>query len=111
MTEGFVQLPPGWQETVDRGTGKLYYFNRATGQTQWERPGASDGSTTGAVQQSTANPQPLPDFEPAAQFEGARSGYVFQMGPSGLGYYKDVPLAVKQHQRGFMRGSSSLTTY
>jgi len=31
-------LPPGWEELQDPSTGKLYYVNRATNQTTWERP-------------------------------------------------------------------------
>ena len=30
-----------------------------------------------------------PDFEAASSFSGARRGYVFKLGPKGLGYYKE----------------------
>merc|ERR1719356_1842998 len=29
-------------------------------------------------------------FEPASSFQGARPGFVFKMGPRGLGYYRDA---------------------
>jgi len=35
------------------------------------------------------SPPSTADFEPAESFTGARQGYVFKLGPMGLGYYKD----------------------
>jgi len=32
------QLPAGWQQEVDAGSGQAYYFNPSTGETQFERP-------------------------------------------------------------------------
>ncbi|CAB9511698.1 transport protein SEC16B [Seminavis robusta] len=32
------ELPPGWQEMVDPGTGNVYYFNEVDGTTTWDRP-------------------------------------------------------------------------
>lgn len=32
-------------------------------------------------------------FEPASQWRGARSGFVFKLGYQGQGYYKDAPPA------------------
>lgn len=34
-------------------------------------------------------------FYPAKSFEGAKPGYVFQIGPDGLGYYQDIPAESK----------------
>ena len=31
-------LPPGWSELTDKSSGRQYYFNERTQQTQWERP-------------------------------------------------------------------------
>ncbi|KAG0680486.1 histone methyltransferase set2 [Pichia californica] len=31
-------LPPGWEWTVDQRTGIIYYFNRNTQMTQWDKP-------------------------------------------------------------------------
>ena len=87
-----AQLPPGWQETVDNSTGKVYYFNRASGQTQWNRPGpgptvpASAGPALGSA---ASEPDAAHEFAPAARFEGPRPGYAFKAGALGLGYYKD----------------------
>jgi hypothetical protein len=33
---------------------------------------------------------PLAGFQPAAGFEGRRPGWVFKLGPHGLGYYSDM---------------------
>lgn len=35
---GAPQLPPGWETVPDPATGKMYYCNRATGQSSWEVP-------------------------------------------------------------------------
>lgn len=34
------ELPPGWQEAFDDAQGLAYYYNAATGVSQWERPAA-----------------------------------------------------------------------
>jgi len=31
-------LPPGWEEKTSRSTGRVYYWNRVTNQTQYKRP-------------------------------------------------------------------------
>ncbi len=46
------------------------------GATQWEPPAGG---------QSLSGP-----FVPSAAFTGAAEGYVFKMGPKGLGYYQDI---------------------
>lgn len=74
------QLPAGWASGVDPATGCTYYYNAAHGVTQWEPPGAT---AAGAAAAGRAG------FERAEKFEGARPGYVFKKGPSGLGYYLD----------------------
>eukprot|EP00930_Biecheleria_cincta_P002527 TRINITY_DN103539_c0_g1_i1.p1 TRINITY_DN103539_c0_g1~~TRINITY_DN103539_c0_g1_i1.p1 ORF type:complete len:326 (-),score=57.70 TRINITY_DN103539_c0_g1_i1:108-1085(-) len=33
-----AELPAGWEQGVDAGSGKTYYFNRATGQSSWTVP-------------------------------------------------------------------------
>ena len=38
---------------------------------------------------TSAGPRAPDAFEPAASFAGARAGFVFKKGPSGLGYYRD----------------------
>ena len=37
-----MDLPPGWIEKVSSKTGKPYYFNTATGQSQWEPPSSNE---------------------------------------------------------------------
>lgn len=34
-------LPPGWEQMTDASTGKLYFCNRATGETSWNPPASS----------------------------------------------------------------------
>merc|ERR1719321_32201 len=38
---GGPQLPPGWESATDPSSGKMYYFNRATGETTWTVPTSS----------------------------------------------------------------------
>ncbi|XP_077426269.1 peptidyl-prolyl cis-trans isomerase NIMA-interacting 1 [Vanacampus margaritifer] len=35
-------LPTGWEKRMSRNSGKVYYFNRVTNASQWERPAAGD---------------------------------------------------------------------
>ena len=35
-------LPPGWIEKVSNSTGKKYYYNTQTQQSQWEKPTDDD---------------------------------------------------------------------
>lgn len=105
-----MQLPPGWSEAKDPRSGATYFFNASTGQTQWDRPVAAPWQQPGAGAAATAHaaaaaaaapPAALqaqqvqqaeqPMYLPAMQFGGAREGYVFKTGPSGLGYYLDRP--------------------
>lgn len=37
-TSTHIPLPPGWASSIDTTTGSVYYYNNATGATQWERP-------------------------------------------------------------------------
>lgn len=56
-----------------------------------EQEAASDSNTTAAAAppQGGAS-QPGEPFIPSDSFAGARPGYVFKLGPEGLGYYPDV---------------------
>jgi len=36
------QLPNGWSEAIDPGTGNVYYYHEDSGQTSWERPTTED---------------------------------------------------------------------
>ena len=38
MASRNVYLPPGWEEARDPSTGRIYYANRATGETSWKPP-------------------------------------------------------------------------
>ncbi|XP_073223653.1 uncharacterized protein [Cicer arietinum] len=35
---GNEELPPGWVESKDPGSGAFYYYNESTGKSQWEKP-------------------------------------------------------------------------
>lgn len=43
------ELPPGWEKHMSRSSGKEYYINKETGQSQWERPTAAAGDGRGNV--------------------------------------------------------------
>lgn len=63
------------------------------GQRQWERPGAAPASAAAA-------PAPTqPAFVPSPAFAGARPGYLFKLGPQGLGYYLDTPVSAATPHR------------
>eukprot|EP00039_Didymoeca_costata_P002278 m.58963 g.58963 ORF g.58963 m.58963 type:complete len:272 (-) comp11208_c0_seq1:189-1004(-) len=36
------QLPPGWRQVIDKGSGDRYYWNTDTNVTSWERPKQGD---------------------------------------------------------------------
>lgn len=36
-------LPSGWIEKVSKSTGKTYYFNPSTNESQWEKPSGNEG--------------------------------------------------------------------
>ena len=40
-TAATTALPRGWREVVDAGSGRTYYWNERTQETQWERPPAA----------------------------------------------------------------------
>ena len=58
-------LPTGWESAVDVGTGSRYYFNRGTGETQWEPPGPAAGSSGSPTQG---------DYLPVANLSQCTSG-------------------------------------
>lgn len=37
-------LPSGWEEKVSKSTGRTYYYNRRTNESQWERPTEREGN-------------------------------------------------------------------
>ena len=62
-----------------------------------KNPASSAAPTKAPTMPSAAAPPPPPQaasssagFMPAPTFAGRRPGYIFQMGPSGVGYYRDA---------------------
>ena len=47
-----TRIPPGWIETKDPNTGKVYYYHTQTQQVQWDRP-TSSTTTTSVASPST----------------------------------------------------------
>ena len=46
-------LPSGWVMKTSKSTGKAYYYNPQTNESQWEKPGgSSDGGGGGKVRAS-----------------------------------------------------------
>jgi len=42
------------------------------------------------VEPGQQDPEQLAEFLPSSQYVGFKNGYIFQVGPSGLGYYLDT---------------------
>jgi hypothetical protein len=56
-------LPEGWAEHSDPGSGRIFYYKAATGETSWEKPAAAAAKPTGtwSLQQAAdlgKDPQP-----------------------------------------------------
>ena len=44
-----MDLPAGWIQKTSKSTGKTYYFNPETNESQWDKP---EGASTGKVRAS-----------------------------------------------------------
>ncbi|KXZ52794.1 hypothetical protein GPECTOR_8g181 [Gonium pectorale] len=99
-------LLPGWYEAIDPRHGRPYYYNPTTGERIWLKPiksvprgwGFARDPATGVTYyynpvtgERTWTRPVYHDYIHAPAFQGARQGYVFKMGPQGLGYYLDDP--------------------
>jgi hypothetical protein len=68
--EWLEQLPAGWTEEVDEGTGRAYYYNEATAQSVWEVPEhrthrlGDDAHLLEHQATSQSDPEPEPGPEP-----------------------------------------------
>jgi len=74
MTKVLVlPLPSGWEEAIDPASGNPYYFNRANGETTWQRPQVALGGAVSSrgggggqpASSSTVAPPPQPPPEPS----------------------------------------------
>merc|ERR1712070_133648 len=63
-------LPPGWVEMRDQG-GRVYYWNKQSNQTSWERPG-------GSARMPPPPPAPLPPGWVETKDQGGRVYYWHQ---------------------------------
>ena len=52
-----ADLPPGWKEVTDAESGKPYYYNAATGVTQWQRPAGGRFSSSGTDSTRSLTPR------------------------------------------------------
>lgn len=60
------QLPPGWTAYVDDASGKTYYHNASTQQTQWEKPSLAPPSSMLVEQKEVAPLMDLGDCSSSA---------------------------------------------
>merc|ERR1711972_467250 len=79
---GNEALPAGWEQAQDPGSGKTYFFNRASGQTTWDRPSGVSAAAAPAV---------APTAAPAAAGPGGNealpAGWEQAQDPSGKTYF------------------------
>jgi len=45
-TKAAAYLPPGWESAIDSDSGERYYYNKATGQVQWDSPDGINSRTS-----------------------------------------------------------------
>lgn len=64
-------LPPGWTQIESRSTGKIFFHNKATGETSWIKPSMDDANT---AQAATAAASTSSVQTPSASSSQAASG-------------------------------------
>merc|ERR1712205_209738 len=47
-------LPAGWESAQDPSSGKMYYFNRSSGETKWDPPGGAPAANPAPAQAAAA---------------------------------------------------------
>eukprot|EP00942_MAST-04A_sp_MAST-4A-sp1_P006438 g6438.t1 len=55
-----------------------------------KKPAVGMESLSEKTQEPSEIPSAKEDFVAASRFQGAKTGYLYQQGPKGLGYYKDI---------------------
>jgi len=53
--ESLKPLPPGWVESIDQASGKIFYWNESTGETSWDRPDSNTDPSSSVEGDSTEN--------------------------------------------------------
>jgi hypothetical protein len=80
-TEESSALPEGWAETTD-ASGKVYYYNSATGATSWDRPAEGKGEATPEVD-VPATPQNGTSTANGTASTASTAADIFSSPPSG----------------------------
>lgn len=115
-----VQRSKSSSQTTSRapptnGASNASYFDDA-GSDQYRRApeGQIDPKELEVEEREDANAQTLNSgsaaFDAADSFSGARAGWVFKLGPQGLGYYKDVSRAATTQIGAAASGAAGLET-
>jgi hypothetical protein len=68
-TRAISKLPAGWSARVDEATGRKYYVNEHTGETQWEVPTGPAPSTAASAESTPPAPPPpsSPTYRPPSK--------------------------------------------
>ena len=53
-----LPLPPGWMQLLDQSSGRPYFVNQVTGQTQWESPAGISGTEADAFSHTVKSQEP-----------------------------------------------------
>jgi protein transport protein SEC31 len=101
-------LPPGWMQLIDQASGRPYFVNQATGQSQWEapqnfpamQPQALPQTSNQSIQQMPVSSHPMSGYpqqtQPGAQMQMPQSNMAMQQQQQQQQYTQQQPQQFQQ---------------